>query len=257
MIFFFYLLRTSLRASISKKEAFLIESCLMIANNLIFFSIWWIFFRQFNDIGGWEIQDMIVLMAIGTCSYGLMQICFGGIRNLSRMIIAGDLDPFMSQPKNLLLHIAGSKSFAKGWGHLMTGIILIVLGELYTPVNMLLIFFSILCGCLVFTSISIIAHSLPFWLGAVEGLSKKYCDALFLFALYPTNIYSGVMQLVMFTLIPAGIISYLPVELIRDFSSIKLFLLAGSSIAFIAIATTIFYCGLRKYESGNQFGMRL
>ena len=178
----------------SKRGAFLIESGLMIANNLIFFAIWWIFFRQFNDVAGWNFNDMIVLMAVGIGSYGLMQVCFGGIRNLSKIIINGDLDPFMTQPKNLLLHIAGSKSFSKGWGHLMTAIILIVLGGIATLHTIPLIIISILSGCLVFTSINVIAHSLPFWMGSVEGLSKKYCDAVFLFALYPTNIYSGVLQ---------------------------------------------------------------
>jgi ABC-2 type transport system permease protein len=256
-IFFIYLLQTSIKASISKRGAFLIESVLMVANNGIFLSIWWIFFRQFNDIAGWKIQDMVALMAIGTGSYGLMQICFGGIKNLSMIILNGDLDPFMTQPKNLLLHIAGSRSYAKGWGHLMTALIFVILGELNTPLNISLIIVGILCGCLVFTSINIIAHSLPFWMGSVEALSKKYCDALFLFALYPTNIYSGVLQIVMFTLIPAGVIGYLPVELIRNFSWLRLALLISSSLTFFGIAFIVFYSGLKRYESGNKFGTRL
>jgi len=109
----------------------------------------------------------------------------------------------------------------------------------------------------VFTAINVIAHSLPFWMGSVEGLSKKYCDALFLFALYPTNIYSGLLQVIMFTVIPAGVISYLPVELIRDFSWGKLFILILSSLSFIVIAFFVFYSGLKRYESGNKFGTRL
>lgn len=257
MTFFLFLLRTSIKASISKRGAFLIESGLMIANNLIFFAIWWIFFRQFNDIGGWKFEDMVALIAVGTGGYGLMQICFGGIKNLAKIILNGDLDPFMTQPKNLLLHVAGSRSFSKGWGHLMTAVALTTLGGIATPYTIPTILISILCSCLVFTSMTIIAFSLPFWFGSVEGLSRKYCEALFLFALYPTNIYSGLLQAVMFTLIPAGIISYLPVELIRNFSWLDLFYLIGSSFTFFILAFYVFYSGLKKYESGNKFGMRL
>lgn len=257
LVFYIYLLRTSMKASISKRGAFIIESALMVVNNLIFFTIWWIFFRQFNDVAGWNFHDMIILMAVGTGSYGLMQILFGGVRNLSKMIINGDLDTFMTQPKNLLLHVVGSKSLSKGWGQLMTAFLLILFGKIAALPTLLLILISILSGCLVFTSVNIIAHSLPFWMGSVEGLSKKYCDALFLFALYPTNIYSGVLQLVMFTLIPAGIIGYLPVELIRHFSWPQLFILVASALGFFALAFIVFYAGLKKYESGNQFGMRL
>ena len=257
VIFYIYLLRTSIRASISKRGAFLIESGLMIANNLIFLSIWWIFFRQFHDIAGWKMNDMVILMAIGTGSYGLMQICFGGTRNISRMILSGDLDPFMTQPKNLLIHVAGSRSFSKGWGNLLTGVILATTGGLYSPLTIFLTLLSMLSGCIVFTSINTIAHCLPFWMGSVERLSKKYCDALFLFALYPTNIYSGILQIVMFTLIPAGVIGYIPVELIRNFSWVMLLLLISSPLIFLGIAFFVFYSGLKRYESGNQFGMRL
>lgn len=257
LTFFLFLLRTSIKASISKRGAFLIESALMMSNNLIFLCIWWIFFHQFNDIAGWNLNDMIILMAVGTGGYGLMQVCFGGIKSLSKIILNGDLDPFMIQPKNLLLHIAGSKSFPKGWGHLMTAATLMILGEMTSFPIIFLILIGIFCACLVFTSVSVIAYSLSFWMGSVEGISKKYCDSLFLFSFYPTNIYSGMLQVIMFTLIPAGVISYLPVELIRYFSWQRLFLLTGSSLCFFALAFFVFYSGLKKYESGNKFGMRL
>lgn len=255
--FFFALLHTSIRASMSVRGAFLLESTLMIANNLIFVFMWWIFFRQFKEIAGWTIKDMIALNAIGMGAYGLMQICFGGIKNLSRVVLNGDLDPFMTQPKNLLIHLISSRSFSKGWGHLMTTAVLLILGNLITFSALPLVLLSILSGCLVFTSFAIIVHSLVFWVGSVESVSKKYCDSLFLFALYPTNIYSGLLQLVMFTLIPAGIIGYIPVELLRNFSWTNLFILLSSSISFFILAFVVFHLGLKRYESGNQFGMRL
>lgn len=257
LLFFVHLLRTSIKASISKRGAFLIESGLMLANNLIFFTIWWVFFRQFNDVAGWSLQDMVILMGVGTMAYGLMQVCFGGVKSLSRMILNGDLDPFMTQPKNLILHVVGSKSYSKGWGHIITGFILLGFGGVTTVYTFPLIVISILSGCLVFLAVNVSAHSLPFWMGSVEGVSSKYCDSLFLFALYPTNIYSGLLQVVMFTLIPAGIITYLPVELIRHFSWTQLFILTGSSLFFVALAVFIFYSGLKRYQSGNKFGTRL
>lgn len=255
--FFFSLVHVSIRASISVRGAFLLESVLMMANNLIFLLMWWIFFKQFKEVSGWTMNDMIALNAIGMGAYGLMQICFGGVKQISRIILNGDLDPFMTQPKNLLLHLAGSKSFSKGWGHLMTTVILVILGKLTILSTLLLIAIGMICGCLVFTSIGIIAHSLVFWFGSIEHVSKNYCDSLFLFVLYPSNIYSGILQVVMFTLIPAGIIGHMPVELLRNFSWLKFFTLLGSSAGLFTLAFVVFHQGLKRYESGNQFGMRL
>ena len=253
MKFFVSLLKTSIKASVSKRGAFLTESSLMIANNLIFLTIWWIFFRQFHDVGGWQFYDMVVLMAVGTGGYGLMNVCFGGIKMLSTMIINGDLDPFMTQPKNLLLHIAGSRSNVKGWGNLMTAAILVMIAGITNLFFLFMILLSILCAGVIYASFNTIAHSLPFWMGSVEVLSKKYCDALFLFAVYPTNIYSGLLQVVMFTLIPAGIISYLPVELIRDFTWLNFFFLIASSLGFLLLAFFIFYSNSSSHHPYPDF----
>jgi len=255
--FYFALLGTSIRASMALRGAFLIESGLMLANNMIFFSIWWIFFNQFRTVGGWQIRDMTALLAIGSGAYGLLQICFGGTRQLAKTILSGDLDSYLTQPKNVLLHIAGSKSANKGWGHLMTSFLLIFFGGLTEPRTLCLVLVSLVTGCMVYTSFRVIVHSLTFWLGPIESLSEKYADSLFLFALYPTNIYSGLMQLLMFTLLPAGIITYLPVEMIRDFSLEKLIVLLLSASCFPFLAFFVFYKGLRHYESGNRFASRI
>lgn len=253
--FFLSLLRTSIRSSITLRGAFLVECISMVLNNLIFLFLWWIFFNQFRQISDWTFRDMIALNAIGMGAYGLFQVVLGGIKQISRIILNGDLDSFMTQPKNLLLHLAGSKSLSKGWGHLLTTAILVVFGRLYSSLP--LIFLGVICGCLVFASIGIIAHSLVFWFGSIESVSKNYCDSLFLFAFYPSNIYSGALQLVMFTVIPAGFIGYVPVELLRAFSWAKLLTLIGGALGFLALAFLVFYKGLKRYESGNQFGIRL
>lgn len=241
----------------SLRGAFLLESALMVTNNLIYFVMWWVFFLQFHDIAGWNINDMAALMAIGSGSYGLSLICFGGFKRLSATILNGDLDPFMTQPKNLLIHLIGSRSYSKGWGHLMTTVILAALGGMMTLSKISLLLVSLVCGCLVFTAVGILAHSAAFWLGSIESVARKYCDSLFLFVIYPTNIYSGLLQLIMFTLIPAGIIGFIPVELLSHFSWMKLMLLVSSSISFFALAFFVFHLGLKRYESGNRFGIRL
>lgn len=255
--FFLALLATSIRASISLRGAFLLECLLMIGNNLIFFFIWWIFFRAFTYVGDWRFEDMIILMVITAGSYGVSKVCFGGTKELSRAISTGNIDPFMTQPKNLLLHLVGSKSYSKGWGHIMTSVLLVIFGGKMTLVHIPLISVFILNGALIFGAVAVIAHSLAFWLGSIETVSKKYCDSLFLFVHYPVNIYSGLLQVIMFTVLPAGIIGYLPVELIRKFCWTHVFVLFGSTCIFVALAFLIFYRGIRRYESGSQFGMRL
>jgi len=255
--FFFALLKTSIRASISLRGAFLLETVLMIGSNLIFFFIWWVFFREFKSVGGWQFADMIALMTIVTGAYGLAKVCFGGVKDIARSIATGNLDPFMTQPKNLLLHLLGAKSHSKGWGHMMTSLILFFLGGRTTLGHFPLLLIFILSSCLIFTAVGVIAHSLAFWLGSIETVSKKYCDSLFLFVHYPVNIYSGSLQFIMFTFFPAGIIGYIPVELLKSFSWANFCILLLSVFSFVSLAFFVFYRGLRRYESGSRFTIRL
>lgn len=257
MGFFFSLVRTSIKASISLRGAFLLESALMIGNNFIFLSIWWIFFREFKSVGGWYFDDMIALMAVVTGGYGLQRVFLGGVKELSFSIVSGNLDPYMTQPKNLLIHLLGSKSQSKGWGHMMTSIALYCLGDRTTFGTLPLFLLVILGGCLVFASFGVIVHSLPFWFGRIEMVSKKYVDSLILFLHYPVNIYSGFLKFVMFTFFPAGIIAYLPVELFRGWSWGYFVGFLGGVGVFCGLAFSVFYLGLRRYESGNQFGIRI
>ena len=252
MRFFFSLVATSIRASVSLKLAFFIELALNIGNNLIFFLIWWIFFDKFDTVGNWNFDDVLVMMAIVRGGYGLARICCGGSKVLAEKITTGGLDPYMTQPKNLLLHLLGSESQSKGWGHILSAVILFFLADLHlTQLPMILV--GVLCGGLLFTAIATIAHSLCFWFGGVGEVSKKYVDSIFLFVHYPVNIYSGLMQVFMFTILPAGVIGYLPVEVVKRFSWGMLFALVGATGIFVALAFFIFYRGLRRYESGNLF----
>lgn len=214
--------------------------------------MWGLFFFKFRDVRGWQFKELSLLMAIGSGGYGLMQIAMGGLKDLSRIILDGDLDLFLTKPQPVLLHVAGSKSFAKGWGQLLTTLILIIFSGPFTIMEYFIILFSIITSCMIFSSIQIIAASFVFWLGPVESVVQRYSDSLFLFALYPSHIYSGWLQVVMFTIIPAGIIGYLPIDLITHFSWSKFAILFFSAALFLTVAFSIFYCGIKKYTSSNS-----
>ncbi|MCE5293601.1 MAG: ABC-2 family transporter protein [Chlamydiales bacterium] len=254
--FYATLLATSIRASMANRTAFFIEASLAMVNTLIFFCMWLVFFKEFRSIGNWQQNDMRALIAIVSGAYGLLLVFFGGTRLLANYIVSGQLDAFLTQPKHVLLNIAGSKSAPKGWGSLVTTAVLMAWGDIFDLQTIVLILVALITGCMVYTSIRIIAHSLTFWLGPTDGLCDKYADSLYLFAFYPTNIYSGALQCIMFTLIPAGVIGFLPIELIRDFTWTKLLVLLASASIFPCIATYIFNKGLKRYESGNQFALR-
>lgn len=255
-MFFFHLLKMGFRSSMSLRAAFLLEVTLMAMNNMSYLLLWWLFFWQYDSIRGWKLDEITIMMVIGTGAYGVHRLLFGGLKQLAPLILQGGLDTFILQPKNLLLHIAGTKPSARGIGHLLSTVILLLIAGLSSWQSILLIFVGIGTGALVFTAMLILAHSSAFWLGGVESAIERYTDSLCVFAIYPTHIYSGLLNIIMFTLIPAGVIGYLPVELVREFSWEKLLFLLFIAASFMAVALGVFRQGLKRYESGSIFTVR-
>ena len=70
------------------------------------------------------------------------------------------------------------------------------------------------------------------------------------------NLFSGVVRLLLFTVIPAGFISFIPLQLLHQFTWPLLGGMIGFTALIVVIAVTLFECGLRRYESGNLLGMQ-
>jgi ABC-2 type transport system permease protein len=62
------------------------------------------------------------------------------------------------------------------------------------------------------------------------------------------------MRVMLFTLLPAGLVVYLPVELVRDFHWSGALLAVSAVLAYALLAGKLFERGLRRYESGSRFG---
>jgi ABC-2 type transport system permease protein len=60
----------------------------------------------------------------------------------------------------------------------------------------------------------------------------------------------------LFTIIPAGFISFVPLQLLHRFTWPLLAAMIGFTVVITLVATCIFQLGLRRYESGNLLGMQ-
>jgi ABC-2 type transport system permease protein len=108
-------------------------------------------------------------------------------------------------------------------------------------------------GALVLVATAVVLHSAAFWLGRTETASRQLYEATLLFSLYPDTLFTGSMRAVLFTIIPAGFVGYLPAGLIRAPSLETGFAIAGGVAAYVAVAWLIFERGLRTYSSGSRF----
>jgi len=106
---------------------------------------------------------------------------------------------------------------------------------------------------LLFIASGTVFFSLAFWLGNVDTLARQLWELLVTFSMYPEPLFGGAVRLVLFTLIPAGWVGWVPVRLIREMSPGTLLLLTGAACAYMLVAILVFSRGLRRYHSGSRF----
>lgn len=246
----------NLKSSFALRGAFWLQVAFMAVNNAVYFCFWWIFFERFERVGEWTVADVAALYGIVAAGFGAAVVFAGGIRDLSRHIVNGDLDVFMTQPKNPLLHALASRTQATGWGDMISGLGFLWLSGLVGWATLPLAILAVLISGSLFVASGVILHSLAFWIGRMDNLARQMWDFLVTFSIYPRPIFTGVFKLLLFTLIPAGFIGYLPVELVRNFEWSGLAAALGGALFYSALAIAVFGAGLQRYESGNRFGLR-
>ena len=72
----------------------------------------------------------------------------------------------------------------------------------------------------------------------------------------PGSIYTGGVKLLLTFVIPAGLLTFMPVDLITHPTIGGLLEIVGLTAMFFGASVWFFYHGLRRYESGNAFGVR-
>ena len=246
----------NLQAAMEYRVAFGLQVLTMAANDSLWLFFWWTYFRQFPLVHGWQSTDIIVIWAISAAGFGVGMSVFGNAPKLAALIMNGGLDAYLAMPRNVLLHVCVSATDPTAWGDFLFGLGAYIL-FLHPGLGQVALFLLLcLMVALLFASFVVILGSLAFFLGNTEGLTNQLLGALINFSTYPMNIFSGIVRLLLFTVVPAGFISFIPLQLLKQFAWPLFFGMLGFTTLFTAIAAGVFQLGLRRYESGNLMGMQ-
>ncbi|HYR90101.1 MAG TPA: ABC-2 family transporter protein [Terriglobia bacterium] len=248
--------RLNLNAQLEYRGAFIFEVVAMILNDCVWLAFWWLFFQRFPVLRGWDVGDVFSLWAIVAAGFGLAHAIMGNVLYLPSIIAQGQLDVWMLHPRAVLPHLLLGRMHATAWGDAIFGYGVYILLVRPDPLRLAMFIGLSVSVAVLFIGFNILAASLGFYLGNSATLSEQWRFAMITFSTYPATLFDGAVKLILFTLIPAAFVSYLPVQALRELSLLyALFALAGA-LAVLAAGAGAFYHGLKRYESGNLLVMR-
>ena len=249
--------RLNLQAAMEYRASFISQVFGMFLNDGIWLSFWWLYFTKFPVLGSWQREDVVVLWAVLATSFGVATGLFGNALGLSGIILRGDLDYYLVLPRDVLLHALVSRMSTSAWGDIAFGTLVFLAFGGATPDRLALYVLSVGIVAVFFVSFFVLVNSLVFFIGSSQGISEQLQMTLVHFASYPTTVFQGITKVILFTLIPAGFISSVPVHVLRRFHPGFFAALVVATLLLAVTARAVFGWGLRRYESGNLIAVRI
>lgn len=250
--------RLNLSSALEYRASFWMQVFGMMLSNLSFVFFWWMAFQRIpGRIGGYNFQDVMFIWALTASGHGLGHIVFGNQGRLTSLIMQGELDVFLLQPKALLVNVLCARSSFGSWGDLLYGFVLFGVTQQPGAVDWALFTWFVVLAAFLMTATCVAAHACTFFLGNASMLGTMVGEFVINFSIYPLGIYQGVIRVILFTLIPAGFAVHVPLSLLRGFSPGLLLGQLAFVLAYAAFAWWLFGRGLRRYASGNLINTRM
>ena len=249
-------IKYALEREMLNKVTFISNIVFMIINNACFIVQWIILYSLKDNVGGYTFKQVLLLWGMAALTYGISRFFFKEAFELSDIINSGKLDNYLVQPKNTLIQCITSSVEVSAIGDMLYGFIMLVLFGINIKTILLFLFCGI-CGALVIVSMSVIFSSLSFWFGRTETIANTVNSLMINFATYPEGIFKGLIKIMFYTILPLGLTTYVPVQLISNFNPLYLLFIVLGTITFVSIAFLVFYKGLKKYSSTNLMNARI
>ena len=256
-LFLLELWKTNLASAMEYRVNFISQVVGMIINDGIYFVFWLIFFDRFQVVRGWGMSDMILLFAIITTGFGLAFAFFGNAMNLAELIAQGRLDYYLALPRDVLLHALASRSILSAWGDLTFGLLAFLFTGRFSLPQVAVWLIASLCSGAVLVSSFAIFGCLSFWLGNATQLALQANNAILTLALYPRDIFQGVVRFLMLTILPAAFVGAIPLDIVRRLDWTALLGLIAFAAGLTLLMRIVFYAGLRRYESGSALNVNV
>lgn len=249
--------KLNLAGALEFRLNFLLTAGMMLINNTVWIFFWGVYFTSFPIVNGWELTDVMMMWAIGTIGFGLSATLFGNSLQIANIVANGRLDVYLAQPKPVLLHVLVSRMSLSAIGDVLFGVILYGIFGDHSMIGVLRFVLASVLATVFFVFFHVLSQSLAFYIGNAEGIGYQLFNIFITFSTYPTDIFKGWVRLLLFSVIPAGFISYMPIGLLRNADFSFLLWAGAAALVLTAAALFVFYRGLARYSSGNQIGLRM
>ena len=219
---------------------------------------------KFENINGWDINELLFLFSFIFFTYGLLILFFTGFRDFENMVNKGSLDRFLLRPRGLVFQIISSNAdWFAAIGHGCLGLVLFIYsaGKINVDWNTTLVLYciaAIIGGVLIQGALFLFIASLSFTLIKVTNIRNILYWNTRKFAGYPLSIFHGSIQFLLIYIVPFAFVNYFPAQFILrkadliDFPITYIYIAPCVGFVLYALSYCYWRYSLKFYKStGN------
>jgi ABC-2 type transport system permease protein len=219
----------------------------------------WTIFQRIPTINGWTMWQVVMMYALIFVTEGVGSLFFEGTWRLSNLVYTGQFDQMLVRPLSPIVQVLANAVGFNGLGNIVTGLVLIVIGILNTPVQwtpgrLLMLVILVASAATIRVAINLGSAASAFWIKAPWSMVPMFVHQLGEFAKYPITIYSVAVQALIVIAVPFAFVSFFPTAFIFGVEawSIQGLLTPLVAIYSVVMAVWLFRVGLRRYESSGH-----
>ena len=243
-----------LKSKMSYRADFIISTFGMIMTNVVGFISFYILFRNFPSINGWDYFEMLFLYGFSLIALTPLQCLFDNNWNLRFAVRTGDFIKYCFRPINVFFYFISEVFDIKGLGQLAFGIAVLVyawihIGIPVTVITIVQLIILLITASLFMIAIMNAAAATCFWIqnsGYVMVIMFRFKD----YAKYPASIFHGIFKILFTFIIPIAFIAYYPGLVILRPDKIPLLSVLSPFIGifFFWLSYKFWMLGARRYN---------
>lgn len=235
----------------------IIVECGYIGIFVLFFTI---LFGHITEIAGWNYYEILFLAGVNLVNGGLYwsMLFATGLMRLPEDIKNGNVDIALLKPINPLFTLTLSKPYFTSILSVIPGLYLMyyAMAQLHRTPSFLDILFGLVlfgCGLVIAYAIAVILSSLSFYFLNASAFPEIAARGIDFYTRNPHSIYTGILRVIVFFIIPVVFISSIPAStILRGVEFQYVFLGIGLAAIFLCAAILVWNRMIRYYSSASS-----
>jgi ABC-2 type transport system permease protein len=217
-----------------------------------------VIYEHTDTVAGWTKYQMMLLVGTSMLIQRfLMGFFWSSIFEMGRNIRTGNFDFFLAQPGNVMFTATTRKLDPDSLINSLVALSVVIYSarQLHLDPGALdIAFYALLvfCGVVIHYSVLVLCISAAFWITSAQGIEGSYFT-LSEFSRLPRQAFHGIANIVFVWALPMVVVSNVPAQtLLHGVSPGLTAWVIGMTIAWFAVAVTVFHRGLKRYSSASS-----